>query len=147
MGKKKSSPSPSYCPIMGGGIWVAAQPKPSFGFFSQEAAAALNILTVVLSIFHHSALWHGVALRILRFGAEAEFVPYAECFCNYKYINVYRNGVAEPHHKPTQMLPTRTTVVISYMYFMAFNFMYQLFLFYIVVALFWDNLYHSVFYG
>ena len=56
-----------------------------------------------------------MALRILRFGAEAEFVPYAECFCNYKYINVSRNQVTtEPHHKPTQMLPTRTTVVISY---------------------------------
>ena len=55
-----------------------------------------------------------MALRILRFGAESQFVPCAECFCNYKYINVYRNGVTEPHHKPTQMLPTRTTVVFSY---------------------------------
>ena len=94
---------------------MAAQPKPSLGFFSQEAAAALNIPTVVQSIFQQSALCNGVALRVLRFGAEAEFVPCAECFCNYKYINVYRNGVAEPHHKPTQITPTRTKVVILYL--------------------------------
>ena len=63
---------------------MAAPPKPSLGFFSQEAAAALNIPTVVQSIFQQSALCNGVALRVLRFGAEAEFVPCAECFYNCK---------------------------------------------------------------
>ena len=55
-----------------------------------------------------------MVLRILRFEAESEFLPCAECFCNCKYINVYRNGVTEPHQKPTQMPPTRTKVVILF---------------------------------